>query len=91
MQKVLQTVYKGHSIKAVNTWFEGFSLFLDDKLIAHEKKNLHLDRDVPFISIVIKTHDGEEKLDVFVEAVITIKILLQVNGVTIARSDHAAA
>jgi len=40
------------------------------------------------LSVPLTTRDGQEMLDVFVEAVFTVKILMQVDGQTIARSDE---
>lgn len=88
MKKTLQTTYKGLDIVAVNSWIGGFSLFVDGKKVAVNNKLFHVDRDAPVLSVPLTTKDGEEMLDIFVEAVFTVKILMQVDGQTIARSDE---
>lgn len=87
MKKTLQTSYKGLDIKVVNTWFSGLSVYVDGEKIAFTDKVVHLDKDDPVLTASVETKDGPEALAVFVEALTRVRILLQMNGETIARVD----
>lgn len=87
MTKILKTEYKGRHIVVQNNWFGGCKIFVDNVLIHHDKRYVHLDRDLPFFEFDLKTPDGLEPAAVFVEAILDVKLLLQIDGTTVARTD----
>ncbi|MEP3889879.1 MAG: hypothetical protein ABJN69_05380 [Hellea sp.] len=87
MTKTLKAEYKGRHIVVQNNWLGGCKIFVDDAMIHHDKRYVHLDRDLPFFEFDLKTQDGVEPAAVFVEAILDVKLLLQISGKTVARTD----
>ncbi len=62
--------------RLINEWRGDAKLYKNDVLISEEDKPLHLNSKKPFM----ETEAGGEKIKIYLKAVLSIKIRVEVNG-----------
>jgi len=79
--------FKGHQFQVINTWFGGLKFFHNDKLIEHNKNVLAIDKDTPLISKFIAIENTDRLVEIYVYAILRVKIQIKVDGIKIAGDD----
>lgn len=82
--KDLNVTYKGKKIRVENTWFSGAKLYIDGDCRDTTIRLIALDKERPILSASIETDTGSEIIEVFIIAVMNVKIKIHANGEMIA-------
>ena len=82
--KDLNITYKGKKIRVENTWLSGAKLYIDGDCRDTTNRLIALDKDRPVLSASIETDAGSEIIEVFIIAIMDVKIKIHANGEMIA-------
>ncbi|MCF6274940.1 MAG: hypothetical protein L3J05_04170 [Robiginitomaculum sp.] len=83
-KKQIFTRYKDHDIRVDNTWLSGAELYVNDERMDKTEQLLALNPAEALLSTTITTDDGIETIEVFMLALLTVKIQIHANGQVIA-------
>ena len=78
---------EGHTLSVVNTWFGGMKFYHNENLIEHNKDKLAIDKNKAVISHSVTMNEVEKLVEVYVQAIVRVKIQIKVDGVKIAGDD----
>jgi len=76
MTKEWLTVYKGHKIRVVNTWFSGAKLYVDDECKDTNQQLFSTDATRPILTAKL----GDESVEIFMKSILTTKAKICVGG-----------
>ncbi|MBI1948717.1 MAG: hypothetical protein HYS27_23725 [Deltaproteobacteria bacterium] len=80
-EKRLEAVVDGRRIVAINTWFSGERLEIDGAVIAKANHGFNVQEDEPLLSAVVTGDSGLPlHVEVFIAAVLTVRMMIVVNG-----------
>ena len=82
--KELNAVYKGKKTRVENTWFSGAKLYIDGDCRDTTSRLIAMDKQRPILSASIETETGTEIIEVFIIAIMNVKIKVHANGEFIA-------
>lgn len=78
--KELIVPYKGKKIRVKNTWFSGAKLYIDGDCRDTTQQLFSANGNKPILSTSIEAENEKEIIEVFITAILTVKIKIHVNG-----------
>lgn len=84
-EKRLEVTVDGRRIVAVNTWFSGEWLEIDGAVVQKEWHGFNVQEHEPLLAAVVRGDSGLDlHIEVFIAAVLTVKMMIVVNGKRVA-------
>ena len=80
-KKTLHARVGDDRLRVENTWLSGVTLFLNDQAIGFNESLLAVDKNTPLISVDAVVDGKESLIEVFVWAILTVKIQIAVDRV----------
>ena len=80
-KKTLHAWVGDDRLRVENTWLSGVTLFLNDQAIGHNESLFAVDKKTPLISVEAVVDGKESLIEVFVWAILTVKIQIAVDRV----------
>ena len=79
-EKQIFTRYKDHDIRVENTWLSGAKLYVNNEQVDETTQMLALSPNTPLLATTITTPSGTETIEIFVMAILTVKMQIHANG-----------
>jgi hypothetical protein len=84
-EKRLEATVDGRRIVAVNTWFSGEWLEVDGAIVQRDRRLLNTQDREPMLQAVVVGASGTPlHVEVFIVAVLRVRMMIMVNGVRVA-------
>jgi hypothetical protein len=84
-EKRLETTVDGRRIVAVNTWFSGAWLEIDGEVVHKDLRLINTQDKEPMLQAVVVGASGTPlHVEVFIVAVLRVRMMIMVNGVRVA-------
>lgn len=83
-KKTIVGVFEGQRFSVENTWMNGISLFHEGKLVAVDHRLFSTSKEKPIISQQVIINGSKRLVEVFVVALLIVKIQLKIDGNLIA-------
>ena len=80
-KKTLHARVGDDRLRVENTWLSGVTLFLNDQAIGFNESLFAVDKNTPLISVDAVVDGKESLIEVFVWAILTVKIQIAVDRV----------
>ncbi len=77
--KEIQANFRGVRIRARNTWTSGATLLINDVVVDRNSSIFALDKETPFLSAEIEVEGSKTLVEVYIYAMLTIKMNICVN------------
>lgn len=78
--KKISATYLGHEFVVINSWFGGMKFFHNDELLEHHKGKFAVDKNKPVMSHFVSIDDVDRFVEVYVYAILSVKIQIRVDG-----------